>query len=100
AGQKRNCRRGNEPEETENQCERYIQNFADANEPTGTMLVDREISRAMFVNAQPDQKRCLNRRGVKSEKIERGDSVPQHFQHAGRGSQAGGSKMNRQKCAM
>jgi hypothetical protein len=64
------------------------------------VFVDRSIGCALFIKAKPDQKRRLNRGGVKSEKIEYSDSVPQQFQRAGRGSQAGGSKMNRQKCAM
>jgi len=64
------------------------------------VFVDRSIGCALFIKAQPDQKHCLNRGSVKSEKIERSDSVPQQFQHAGRGSQGGGSKMNRQKGAM
>jgi len=35
------------------------------------MLVDRAIGRAMFVNAQPDQERCLNRGREESDCVER-----------------------------
>ena len=82
------------------QGEWSVQNFADANEPAGSVFVDRAIGHAMFIDAEPDQKHCLNRGGVKSDEIERGNSMSEQFQDGGGRSQSGSSKMNRQQCAM
>ncbi len=59
------------------------QNFADPNEPARYRARGGAIGLAMFIEAEPDQKRGLNRGGVKSEKIERSDSMPEQFQQAG-----------------
>ena len=64
------------------------------------MLVYRAVGHAVFIDAEPDQERRLNSGRVKSEKVERGDSVSEQFQHCRRRSQSCGSKMDRQQRAM
>src|SRR5205807_9019910 len=64
------------------------------------MFVYRAIGNAVFIDAEPNQERRLNRSRVKSVEVERGDSVPKQFQNCRCRSQACGSKMDRQQCAM
>jgi len=44
------------------------------------MLVNGAIGRAVFIDAQPDQERRLNRGSVKPEEVERRHAMPQQFQ--------------------
>ena len=44
------------------------------------MFVYRAIGGTVFIDAEPDQKRSLNRGRIKPEEIKRSDSVPEQFQ--------------------
>ena len=44
------------------------------------MLVNSAISGTVFIDAEPDQKRSLNRSRIKPEEVKRSDSVPEQFQ--------------------
>ena len=78
--------------------ERSVQNFTNANEPAGAVLMDRAICGAVLIGTEPNQQDRLDSGRVKSEDVERGDSVPEQFQQRRGGSQSRRSEMNRQQC--
>ena len=53
------------------------------------------IGYAMFIDAEPNEENRLNRGRVKSDEVERGDSVPKQFQQRRGGSESSRSEMNR-----
>ena len=79
AEQKRDGCEWNEGKEAQNKRKGTIQNFADPNQPTGAMVVNRAIGGAVFIDAQPDEQCRLNSGRVKSDDVERRNSVSEQF---------------------
>src|SRR2546429_2790127 len=61
------------------------------------MFVYRAIGLAVFVDAERNEERRLNRRRIVAKRIKRSDSVSEQFQHSSGGSQSCGPKMDRQQ---
>src|SRR2546430_4665420 len=93
-------RKRNEREQSQNNRKRTVQNFADPDDPARAVFVDGAIGLAVFIDAQPDQKRGLNSGRIKSDEVKRGDSVAQQFQQGSSGSQSGGPEMDWQQRAI